>query len=143
MLPHAGEHAGVGGGGRSDVAALDVGQHVQAAFARVLAGHGVHVHARGAERLIHGDLRFDRGDDARDGVDDGAVELVVGDGKLGGLQFLLAFDGFPDLVGEGCHHLGRHERFRRVEADDAGVLRRVNRFDEAIHILSFRWCFRW
>ena len=108
MLPHAGEHAGIGRGSGSNVAALDVGQHIQSSFARILAGHGVHVHAGRPKRLIHGDLWFDRRNDAGDRIDDGAVEFEVGDGQLSGRQFILVLDGFANLVGEGCHHLGRH-----------------------------------
>ncbi len=79
---------GVGGCRGADVAAFDVAEHVEALLGSVFAGHRVDVHAGGAERLVHGDLRFDGGHDVGDGVDDRAVVFEVGDGQLRGFDFI-------------------------------------------------------
>ena len=130
--------SGVGGRGGADIAALDVADHVQAARLRVFAGHRVRVHAGGAERLVHGDLRLDGGHDIGDRVDDRPVVLEVGDGELrgravGGILHLVG-----DLVGEAGDDLRRHQRLGRIQADDAGVLRGCDGLDKSIHGGSFR-----
>ena len=132
-VAHAVQVVGVGGCGGADVATLDVAEHVEALLGRVFAGHRVDVHAGGAERLVHGDLRFDGGHDVGDGVNDRAVVFEVGDGQLRGFDFLRGFDRVTHLVGKARHDLRRHQRLSGVKAHDAGVLSVVNRFDQAIH----------
>ena len=138
-MPHvrsveAGEVFRVGGGGRPDVAAFDVADHVEAVFTRILAGHRIAVDARRPERLIHRNLWFDGGDDVGDGVDDGAVEFEVGGGRAGrGEVVVIVFDVFSGFDGVGAHDLRRHERRSWVEAHDAGVLFGFDGFNEMVH----------
>ena len=97
---------GVGARGRADVAALAVRDHEQAGRARVGADLLERAHPVGAERLEERELRLDRDDVRRDGVDDPAAEAR---GRLGGR-------GPPD-VGVAAQ-LDRQQVEPRVEADD-------------------------
>ena len=72
---HSAQMTGVCGCRGSDVAALDVAEHVQALLLGVFAGHRVCVDPGRADRLIHGDLRLDRGHDVGDRIDDRPVEF--------------------------------------------------------------------
>ena len=119
--------------GRADVSALDVAEHVQALLLGVFAGHGVGVDACRTERLIHGDLRFDRRHDVCDGVDDGAVEFEEGHGKLHGRRFRRIFNLFADFLSKAGHDLRWHERFGRVKSHNARILLGCDCFDQAIH----------
>ena len=133
----SGQMTGVCGGRGSDVAALDVAEHVQALLLGVFAGHRVCVDPGRADRLIHGDLRLDRGHDVGDRIDDRPVEFEIRYGQTCRGQFGLILDGFPHLVGERIHDLRRDQRRRRIESDDAGVLCLLDGFDQTIHA----WCF--
>ena len=77
-----GQMGGVGLGGGTDVPPLDVPEDVEAFALGVGARAGVNVHPGRAQSLIHGDLRFDRGDQVADGVDDGLVENQISLGQV-------------------------------------------------------------
>ena len=128
----------VGGGRRADIAALDIPEYVQALGLRVFAGHLIGVDAGGPQGFIHRDLRFDGRHDARDRVNNRAVELEICDRTLHGGDFSRVIDLVGDLLVEGVDELRRHHLVGRVEPDDAWIVRRIDRFDELVHVPSFK-----
>ena len=131
---------GVCGGSGSDVAALDVAEHVQALLLGVFAGHRVCVDPSKVDRLATAICGLTAGTMSATASMIARLNSKYATARACRGQFGLILDGFPHLVGERIHDLRRDQRRRRIESDDAGVLCLLNGFDQTIHAWYFLSC---